>query len=179
MTKDNTKADLAGLRAFYTLDPVAKVIFDHLSKFVRNMGITKVDQLNWRLSSEPNPPAKWQVLRFFRKLEELCCGKVIEGRRGKKTRFEWSANLVDIARAAQGQDVQIGSASNEIEIEEAAGEQSREEPIHEDLVEHPYLLRKDLHVRLELPADLTAAEAARLAKFIQSLPFDQGNAGSA
>jgi hypothetical protein len=151
------------------------VIFDHLARFVRNMGTTKVDQLTWRLSSEPDPPNRWQVLKFFRKLEELCCGRVIEGRWGKKTRFEWSANLVDVARAAQGQDVQIGSASNEIEVEEAAGEQHQEETKDENLVEHPYLLRKDLHVRLELPADLTAAEAARLARFIQTLPFEQGD----
>lgn len=179
MTKDNTKADLAGLKAFYTLDPAAKVVFDHLAKFVRNMGTTKVDQLTWRLSSEPDPPNRWEVLKFFRKLEELRCGRVIEGRWGKKTRFEWSANLVDVARAAQGQDVQIGSASYEIEVEEAAGEQPREEPEGKNLVEHPYLLRKDLHVRLELPADLTSAEASRLAKFIQTLPFDQGDAVSA
>lgn len=174
MTKDNSKVNIGGLRAFYTFDPAARVIFDHLGKFVKNMSETKVDQLTWRLSSESDPPNRWTVLKFFRKLEELGCGRVIEGRWGHKTRFEWSANLVDVAKAAMGQNITIGSAPGEIEVEEAAGDSEAQAQTDDDnLVEHPYMLRRDLPVRFKLPVDLTAAEAARLARFIQTLPFDQ------
>lgn len=57
----------------------------------------------------------------------------------EKTRFEWSPNLVDVAKAAMGQDVSIGSASIDIEVEEAAENQSAEQSENENLVEHPYL----------------------------------------
>ena len=179
MTKDNSKVNIGGLRAFYAFDPVAKAIFEHLAKFVRNMGETKIDQLTLRLGSEADPPNRWVVLKFFRKLEELGCGRVIEGRWGNKTRFEWSSNLVDVAKAAMGQDVSIGSAPTEIEVEEAAGDQSEEQADDENFVEHPYMLRKGMPVSFKLPADLTMAEAARLARFIQTLPFEQGDVASA
>ena len=39
-----------------------------------------------------------------------------------------------------------------------------------DTLEHSYQLRKDLTLKLSLPADLTDKEASRLALFIQSLP---------
>ncbi|HXX24419.1 MAG TPA: hypothetical protein VEO19_14835 [Terriglobia bacterium] len=170
MTKDNSKVNVPGLRAFYTSDPQAKVIFDHLAKFVKNMGSTKVDQLLWRLSSEDNPPNRWYVIRFFRKLEELGCGRLVVGRWNNKTRFEWSSGLVDVSHAAQGQDIKIGPAPQadaEVEVETAAGDA----PTDDNVVEHPYLLRKGQYVRLQLPVDLTPAEAKRLADFIQTLPL--------
>lgn len=177
MSGDSNKVNLAGLRAYYSVDPIAKVTLGHLAKFVRNMSETKVDQLTGRLSSEPDPPNRWAVLQFFRKLEELGCGRVIEGRWGNKTRFRWSSNLVDVAKAAMGQNVSIGSAPAEVEVAEAAGDQ--EEEVNEDnVIEHPYMLRKGMAVSFRLPADLTTAEAARLAKFIETLPFEQAGTAS-
>lgn len=161
--------DAKGLREFYDADLKAKMIFDHLAKFVNNMSTTKVDQLDWRLNeSEKNPPARWEIIKFFRKLEELKCGKLIEGRRGKKTRFDWLANLTDVAKAAAGQNVKIGATPFAAGAELAFAE----EPEANGLVDHPFKLRKDLDVRLRLPMDLTKAEAVRLAAFVQSLPFD-------
>lgn len=176
MPEDDNKVNVGGLRAIYAVDPTAKVIFNHLAKFVRNMSETKVDQLTWRLRSEQSPPSRGAVLRFFRKLEELGCGRVIEGRWGNKTRFAWSSNLIDVAKSAAGQNVAIGSAPTE--VEDAAGNQPQGPLADEDFVEHPYMLRKGMPVSLRLPADLTAAEAARLAKFVETLPFDQGDATS-
>jgi hypothetical protein len=157
--------EVSGLRTFYASDRIGKMILDHLAGFVNNMGTTKVDQLAWRLSSEQDPPDRWQIIKFFRRLEDFRCGRLIEGRKGHKTRFEWSAGLVDVARTATGQNVSIGPAPvvKEGEIDDAAGN---------GLVEHPYLLRRDLHIHLRLPADLTRSEASRLAAFIQTLPFE-------
>jgi hypothetical protein len=172
MTKDNSKVNVPGLRAFYTSDLPAKIIFDHLAKFVKNMGTTKVDQLLWRLGSEEDAPNRWQVVQFFRKLEELGCGRFIVGRWNKKTRFEWSSGLVDVSHAAQGQDIRIGPApEGEAEVEEAEGAAADVAPASGNVVEHPYLLRRGQYVRLQLPVDLTPAEAKRLADFIQTLPL--------
>ncbi|MFZ1050040.1 MAG: hypothetical protein WBP65_13890 [Candidatus Sulfotelmatobacter sp.] len=167
----DTEMDLAGVRAYYKVDPVAKLVFDHLGTFVTNMSTTKVDQLSWRLSSEQDAPDRWQIIRFFRKLEQLGCGWLIEGRRGKKTRFSWSAGLVDVSHAAMGQDVKIGPAPG---LQDSEAEDDVGNPRQVSLAEHPYLLRKDLQVRLRLPEDLTRIEAGRLAAFIQTLPLGVG-----
>ena len=166
---DSVNIDVPGLRSFYAADHVAKIVLDHLARFVNNMSTTKVDQLTWRLSSERNPPDRWQVIKFFRKLEELRCGWLVEGRKGHKTRFQWSAGLVEIARTATGQNVSIGPAPLIKDSEIAEGPETDGDS---ELIEHPYLLRRDLHVRLKLPADLTRNEANRLAAFIQTLPFE-------
>jgi hypothetical protein len=80
----------------------------------------------------------------------------------------WDSNLTDVAHAAAGQDVKIGDAPPPNKTEAA----SSSEPQNEGLLEHPYRLRKNLDLRLRLPSDLTKAEAARLAAFVQTLPFD-------
>jgi hypothetical protein len=163
--------DRNAIRSFNSSDSNAKIIFDHLAKFQNNMGETKVDQLAWRLSeSLQNPPSRWDIIKFFRKLEVLHCGKLVEGRKGKKTRFVWGSNLTDVAKVAAGQNVKIGVTppGTGAELGGAA-----EEPGANGLVDHPFKLRKDLDICLQLPVDLTKAEATRLATFVQSLPFDE------
>jgi hypothetical protein len=168
MTKDINNVNKAGLRSLYMVDPEAKTIFDQLATFTKNMSTTKIDQLLGRLSNGQNPASRWAVIKFFKKLEELGCGRFVPGRRGKKTRLEWAANLTDVSKVAAGLNVAIGAAPPAAEVDDvAAGEPTN------DLVEHPFRLRRELDVRLRLPADLTPAEAARLAAFIQTLPFDE------
>src|SRR5258708_24877181 len=162
MINYSNNVNITGLRAFYLSDPVAKLILNHFStKFVNNMGATKVDQLLWRLSNDQNPPSRGEVIKFVQKLEELGCGNLVWGRRGAKTRFVWGSNLTDVSKAAAGQNVSIGAAPVATAVEEAEEEPTNDAPKSEgdNLVEHPFRLRKDLDVRLRLPEDLTKAEA--------------------
>jgi hypothetical protein len=43
-------------------------------------------------------------------------------------------------------------------------------------ISHRFVLRPDFRVDVDLPADMTQAEARRLAAFITSLPFEDGEA---
>jgi hypothetical protein len=47
------------------------------------------------------------------------------------------------------------------------------------MVKYPYPVRPGLLAHVELPADLTASEAERVAKFVASLAFDEGLAARA
>ena len=52
-------------------------------------------------------------------------------------------------------------------LQEEAGEENR----GNSLFKHTFRLRPDQSVTVELPADLTSQEAARMARFIETLPF--------
>jgi hypothetical protein len=160
------------LRAFYNSDALAKVILSHFARFENNMSTTTVDALLSRLSTEPIPISRAEVIKFFQRLEELGCGKFISGRKGHRSRFTWAVRLTDVARAAAaaGQSVNIAAAPP---ADPAAELEEVEEAEQNNLLEHRFHLRKDLDVHFDLPGDLTAAEATRLSAFIQTLPFNE------
>jgi hypothetical protein len=46
-------------------------------------------------------------------------------------------------------------------------------PVGVEMVKYPFLVRPGVRVHVELPADLTAKEADRVAKFVASLAFEE------
>jgi len=161
MTKNTDSVNRKGLQSFYNENPSAKAMLDHLASRERNRSATTVDRLLSSLIGDGNQLSRGDVVRVLQRLEELGCGRFISGRWGHPSRFQWSVGLVDVGRAAAGEAVNI----------EAAPANEADEP-PDDLLEHHFRLRKDLDVPLKLPADLNPAEAARLAAFIQTLPFE-------
>lgn len=157
----NTKA----LQSYYNENPTAKALFDHLASRERDRSTTTVDRLLSSLVGDGHQMSRGDVVRVLQRLEELGCGRFVPGRWGHPSRFEWEVGLTDVGRAAAGEAVKI----------EAAPENEPDEP-QDDLLEHHFRLRKDLDVPFKLPADLNQSEAARLAAFIQTLPFDTGRA---
>jgi hypothetical protein len=70
--------------------------------------------------------------------------------------------MISAARAAAGEPT---------DVEPISGEEENDEEEQEELLEHRFRLRPDMVVPIELPADITAAEAERLSNFIHSIPF--------
>jgi len=161
MTKDTDSVNRKDLQAFYNSSAEAKAVLDHFASRERNWSETTIDRLLWVLAQDGNRMSRGAIIDVFRRLEALECGRFLAGRKGHPSRFEWSVGLVDVGRAAAGELVKI----------EAAPAKELTEPT-DDLLEHRFRLRKELDVPLRLPADLTSAEAARLAAFIQTLPFE-------
>jgi hypothetical protein len=161
MVSPKNNIDIPTLQKLYNQDAEAKAILDYLASRERNRSETKLDRLLWILRVDGNQVHRGAAIRVFRALEDVGCGRFVAGRKGHPSRFEWTVGMVDVARVAAGETVKIEAAPID-ENDEAA----------DDLLEHHFLLRKDLDVPLRLPGNLTAREAARLAAFIQSLPFD-------
>jgi hypothetical protein len=159
MTKNEAKVNLAELKKLYDESPSAKAILDHLASRERNRRSMPIDRLLRRLDGEGL--SRGDLIRVFRRLEEIHCGRFVAGRRGHQSRFKWDVGCVDVGRAAAGETVKI----------EAAPSNEADEPA-DDLQEHRFRLRPDLIVSMELPSDLTATEAARLAAFVRTLPFE-------
>lgn len=132
--------------------------FDYLASRKRFPADLTLDDASRALPKVSKP----DLIAIFRDLDALGLAEFRMGRRGFKTRLTWIARPADVASAWRGelQEVAIGDDSDEDSILES-----------EDFVEHVYQLRRELQVRLELPADLTEKEAAKLARWIETLPF--------
>jgi hypothetical protein len=87
--------------------------------------------------------------------------------------------MVAVGRYAAGQPTVIEEVDPGTPTEEEAGDVAdapSSDGAHE--LTHTFRLRPDLPVSFVLPIDLTTSEAARLADFIKTLPFDETGAGT-
>jgi hypothetical protein len=105
-----------------------------------------------------------EVIAAFRSLEEAGCGKYVEGRHGWPSRFVWEVKSLHVSDAAKGR--------GQLERDAGPDELPPDAEDDTDLIEHTFVLRPDLSISMELPAGLTKHEAARIAAFVQALPFE-------
>ncbi len=149
-------AETKALRELYTENIYAKAILDDFASRTNRQTTTGVDQIMARLRTTELP--KWAVVKLFRELGELNYGRFVVGRRGGESRFVWSANPIEVGKAAQGEDLAITSLPEP-------------ETADVEMVMHQFNLRPGMPVKLELPADFTEKEADRLSQFLRALPF--------
>lgn len=155
--------DAEGLRDLYGQSETARAVLDHAAGRTRNWRKMSVERIVQILMHEGHAVSRRDIIEVFKRLEELGCGRFVAGRRGHRSRLEWSVGLVSVGRLASGEAEEIESIDEADAVEEGDVE----------LIEHSYQLRPDLRVSLELPSDLSAGEADRLARHIQTLPFEQ------
>lgn len=166
---EQTNVDIKGLKRLYTNGPVAKAALDYLSGRQKNSRWTKVDRLERQLGQAGHQFSRRDVIGFMKQLEQQRCGKFVIGRRGQPSRFEWDMNMISVAKASRGEEQSVEPLDP---VEMPRDEE--EEDVPAGTLRHPYRLRPDLVISLDLPSDLTAREAARLAEFIKTLPFESG-----
>ena len=96
-----------------------------------------------------------EIVNGLKRLGELGLGNYKIGRRDHSTRLEWTFHsptmLVRRILEILGGDAPDTSLK---------------------MFRHTYRVRQDLQIEFELPVDLSQKEADRLAKFIESLPFE-------
>ena len=173
------------LRNLYRRDESARAVVDALARLPRSP-VTEVDEI------ERGGVVRSEVVRVLKKLEALECGTFIVGRRQKPSRMRWRVAPWRLRAVAEGEH----DALDPIDLDDDVDPYDDDEPAidrsggaigavsraamppparatpHSALKTHSYPLRKDLTVRLELPADFNKADAERLIHFIQGLPFD-------
>lgn len=148
------------LKALYKTSISAAKLFDNFANRKKDRKVTEVDRVQ-QLFPELS---RGDIVEVFKKLGEFGVGRFLIGRRGSPTRFEWSSSLRSVGRAAQGQGGVVAVADASEADDEA--DASR-------MIRHEYRLRADFTAQIELPSDLTGREAARLADFIRTLPFQE------
>lgn len=158
--KQKDAVDFKSLRELYRTDNAARHVFDHFASRERNWRSTSVDTIQSNVNSNSAEVSRGEVISVFRQLEEAGCGTFKTGRKGWPSRFEWDVQMVSVGQAAAGETDDVQDMTDEDN-----GEQT------DALLRHPFRLRPNLSISIELPSDFTDAEASRLADFVKTLPF--------
>lgn len=164
---EDKKVDIKKLKGLYAKNVIAKAAFDYFATRQNNATLTKVERLEIRLHQAGHEFSHKDVITFLKEIEKAGCGRFVIGRRGQPSRFEWDVQVISVAKAAKGEEVAVAR------LEPGMPEPQEDDDVPAGVLRHPYRLRQDLTVNLELPGDLTSQEALRLAEFIKTLPFEQ------
>lgn len=159
------RLDLQQLRHLYANDSTARAYLDHCAQRQRNQTETTVDRALSILRQAGHDVTRRDVVRVLKALAELAVGQFINGRRGWESRFVWGTEMIGVGRAAAGEEEEIEY------LEEETEDEDEDEGSESDYLTHSFHLRPEGTVEFELPSDLRADEAERLARFISSLPF--------
>jgi len=165
MVSGEDKVNFECLRSLYRDQGAARTVLDHIANRARNLRKITVDRILTSISTEGKELSRGDVISVFRELENCGCGTFITGRKGHPSRFEWRVQMTSVGRVAAGESEQIEEVAPDEMSEEESG----------SLVMHTYRLRPDVPITLELPIDLTPQEASRIARFIETLPFNEGS----
>lgn len=156
------ETDANKIRNLYKKNSVARSLFDYFAKRAYDATETKVDRILAIMKNEGKELSRGQIIDVFKELEDLQCGKFVSGRRGWQSRFVWSVSLAALGKIAGGEIQELQMKSEDLPADEET-----------ETLTHSFHLRPDLLVKIELPGNLTANEASRLAEFIKALPFGE------
>jgi len=152
------------LKRLYSGNRAIKALLNNASKRKHNVSTTNVDRLMALLINEENTVVgRQELIKALRELETLGCGRFIIGRRGQPSRFEWGVQITSLGKAV------MGAAGAALAGQPSAGSAL---VVESERIPHAYQLRPGMTVNLDLPVNLTAKEAQRLAEFIRTLPFE-------
>jgi len=164
--------DQQAMRELYSDSAAAKRILDDLAARRKNPNgnMTSVDSLqaNYGLS-------RAEAVEILRAFEDNGCGQFYVGRRGQPSRLEWLHSAIDVARAASmdaGVEQQVfendqqARASGDGEGEHASTAQAKPRA---RTIEQRIRVRQDLDAIIQIPEDLTQAEAEKLARIVSNL----------
>ena len=141
-----------------------------LDTLVTEVHAAQAEQLSgWPAEDRPRGKTLCQIrrelVRVLRKLEAFGVGDFKSGRRGAKSRFHLHRHREEVSKVL-GPPPEPSRAPAEPDASRAAA------PVDPAVLTHAFALRPDLKITLDLPADLTRAEAGRLARFVEALPFE-------
>jgi hypothetical protein len=176
----STELSIEKLRDLYRSNVEARIILDTFARREKSSSVTTVE----RVTAE-NEFARAAVISFFAQLQETGAGTFIVGRRGGASRFEWSTNLIAVAKLAQGQTEPLIEPSNETheatqEIVAAPSHRigrprgsKNKVKANSNAQRQKFAIRSDFVAKFTLPEDMTATEAQRIGDYIKLFAVTQ------
>lgn len=156
------------VKELYDRDYVARLLLDHFAARRHSVSQSTVDRLLAIAQSSDKSIRRSDVVGALKQFDRLGAGNFKIGRRGQPSRIEWGSPPTELGRLAVGREA---LAATEASNPRRKRRDDGAEPVR--TITHQYMLRPDLHIEINLPDNLTSAEAERLAGFIKTLPFDR------
>src|SRR6266540_1057649 len=94
------------VKDLYEVDTNAAKLFDWLAERKRASAATSIESIAWKVGI-----TRWEAVALARQLDEAGCGQFKNGRRGSKSRIEWTYNCIQLGKAASGESVAIERTS--------------------------------------------------------------------
>lgn len=163
--------NISDLRLLWNDDEDVKRVLEVLDGRKYSSKETKVSVMA-RLTGETGRAiSETGVKLVFRKLSSAGCGKYVPGRHQKPSRMQWAVDTRALASVAKGERDEVPGSPEDLDEDCAIEQLQVTSATGPEMIDHSFRLRPDLAVVVRLPSDLDANEAARLAAFIQALPF--------
>jgi len=162
------------LQSVYKSFPGASEVLDLLAQGGKRVRATTVDSVVRRLRAKRIAVPRRQVIGVLKAIAEAGCGEFVVGRHTKPSRIVWSVSAASAGQVASGIDKdfeEFDAGWEDLEDEAEDDYLIKESDFDDEVISHTFRLRRDMTVDFRLPKDLTATEAARLADFMQTLPF--------
>jgi hypothetical protein len=162
--------DIEELKELYQSSPLVKRVLDEFSKpDYYEQTTTVVHDLYMQLWESGDRVPERDLIHVMKRFALYRYGTFKTGRRGHRSRIEWKYSPFTLGAVVRG--VQPVQENAIVAPQEDGDEERGESPANSRAIDHRYRLRADWIVDFNLPADLTAWEAARLGEFIKTLPF--------
>jgi hypothetical protein len=171
MNTKNLVALSQNIQAVAASTPASKTVFEYLGSYGNNMRCVYVD----RIASDINLDES-EIRAVFKGLEALELGRLILGRRGSRTRFEWDTPLTMVAKAGLGKANLPEDQLRATEWKKTAEpDDSEQQGLEQDLgvrrTTHSYRLRENFMASLILPTDFNQKDLERLTTYLKTLPI--------
>ena len=158
------------LKKSYQDNEALKAICDLMSMKSKNQNETGLHRIAFYLKKDGFEFERADLIAALRMLEKVECGKYVEGRHGWKSRFVWSVKSKLVAGTANGTVTTDDLLSDDFpDVLDWPDFESTDS----GMIFHSYVLRPDLTILIELPADISRNETQRLSQFVDSLSFEE------
>jgi hypothetical protein len=173
MSSERRQGIAARLQELYRADGTARTLFDDAAARSYSVARTSVDRIA-RIAGTTRATA----VDLCKRLDEIGVGSYKRAYTKDGDRFpariHWHYAPRSIGRVAKGEtdellDLRLEDADDDVEQRGAINGSSTRQRRPRDFIEHRFPLREGRIAILELPMDLTRAEAERLATFIAAL----------
>lgn len=137
-----------------------------------NVSETTVEKFEKLLADQGLDIPRWSLIAGLKGMDSIDFGRFIVGRRNHLSRFRWNespAKAFEIVMNNEGESHQNGERNEDVGV---AG-QKADHLTHADFFVHKFLLRPDFEASVKLPLDFSQKEAARLAKFLETIPMNE------
>jgi hypothetical protein len=97
---------ISKVRELYANDEDAQRLFDWAASRERDAAATSIERIMY--VTETN---RREAVELAKKLEAAGCGYFVVGRRGQRSRFEWSYSLIGLGQVAAGEATELSEVA--------------------------------------------------------------------